>query len=465
MKSATKTISACRGSVLIIVLWIAFGLVSLALYFAQSMNFELRASDNRVSAQAADQAIDGAARYVNYLLSAQIANGSNGCLIPPSGFACEAVPVGEARFWVLGRDTNLLTGPGKLCCGLVDEASKLNLNTAPSNALIWLPRMTVDLTQSILDWRDTNATGPTVTYYALQQPPYQCKSDPFETVDELRLLFGSSMDILVGEDINRNGILDPNETDENQNNMPDPGILEYLTVYSREPNTNSDGSTKVLIRPANLSPNGPLATLLRTNFTSDRVTAILSQLQRSAAPGGGGTNNRPTTVTSATFAGPLQFYVRSGMTSTEFSQISSNLTTVTNSRSFIEGRVNVNTASATVLACLLNGDTAAAQQLVTYRQTNPNNLTSIAWIIDALGQNYPTDLAALEAGDYLTTQSYQFSADIAALGPHGRGYRRVRFVFDTSTGTPQLVYRQDLTQLGWALGTEARQKWFVAKGS
>jgi type II secretory pathway component PulK len=457
--------AASRGSVLIIVLWIAFGLVSLALYFAQSMNFELRASDNRVSAQAADQAIDGAARYVNYLLSTQIANGSNGCLIPPSGFACQAVPLGEARFWVIGRDTNNFTGPGRLCCGLIDEASKLNLNTAPSNALIWLPRMTVDLTQSILDWRETNATGPTVTYYALQQPPYQCKSDPFETVDELRLLYGASMDILVGEDINRNGILDPNETDENQNNMPDPGILEYLTVYSREPNTNSDGSTKVLIRPANLSPNGPLAGLLRTNFSSDRAAQILTRLQAGGAQVRSGTNNRPTMVTSVSFAGPLQFYVRSGMTSTEFSQIATNLTTVTNSRAFIEGRVNVNTASAAVLACLLNGDTAAAQQLVAYRQTNPNSLSSIAWIIDALGQNYPTDLTTLEAGDYLTTQSYQFTADIAALGPHGRGYRRVRFVFDTCTGTTQLVYRQDLTHLGWALGSEARQKWLLAKGT
>ena len=54
---------------LVIVLWIAFGLVSLALYFANSMNFELRASDNRVCAMAADQAIEGAARYINYLLT------------------------------------------------------------------------------------------------------------------------------------------------------------------------------------------------------------------------------------------------------------------------------------------------------------------------------------------------------------------------------------------------------------
>ncbi len=62
-------------------MWIAFGLVSLALYFANSMNFELRASDNRASAMAADQAIEGAERYLNYLLTTQIANGSNGVFL------------------------------------------------------------------------------------------------------------------------------------------------------------------------------------------------------------------------------------------------------------------------------------------------------------------------------------------------------------------------------------------------
>ena len=235
---------ARRGSVLIIVLWIAFGLVSLALYFANSMNFELRASDNRVCAQAADQAIEGAARYINYLLTQQIANGSNGVFLVLDDSLCKAVPVGEAHYWLIGRDTNTPVGPGRMCFGLVDEASKLNLNMAAStplvasNQLIWLPRMTVDLTQAILDWVNTNGTGPTVSYYAMQQPSYQCKCEPFETVDELRLLYGADMDTLVGEDANRNGILDPNENDDNQNGMLDPGILEYVTVYSREPSTN-----------------------------------------------------------------------------------------------------------------------------------------------------------------------------------------------------------------------------------
>jgi type II secretory pathway component PulK len=151
------------------------------------------------------------------------------------------------------------------------------------------------------------------------------------------------------------------------------------------------------------------------------------------------------------------------MTATEFAQVGTNFTTT--SGSYVQGRVNINTASAAVLACLVGGDTGVAQLLVNYRQSNPNNLTSIAWIIDALGQNYPDALAALEAGDYLTTQSYQFTADVAAVGPYGRGYRRVKFVFDTSSGTPQIVYRQDLTHLGWALGKEVRQNLLSAKGT
>ena len=83
MKSNGKIIkraasSAENGSVLIIVLWVALGLVSIALYFANSMSFEMRASDNAVASIEAQQAIDGAARYINYLL----ANRGNPGLVP-----------------------------------------------------------------------------------------------------------------------------------------------------------------------------------------------------------------------------------------------------------------------------------------------------------------------------------------------------------------------------------------------
>ena len=70
-------------------------------------------------------------------------------------------------------------------------------------------------------------------------------------------------------------------------------------------------------------------------------------------------------------------------------------------------------------------------------------------------------IAALRRGDYITTRSFQFTADIAAVGAYGRGYRRVKFIFDTSDGYPKILYRQDLSRLGWAIGEKARQTWLA----
>ena len=73
------------------------------------------------------------------------------------------------------------------------------------------------------------------------------------------------------------------------------------------------------------------------------------------------------------------------------------------------------------------------------------------WVADILSQTN-----AVQAGPYLTGHSYQFTADIAAVGHYGRGFRRVKFVFDTSEGAPRVIFRQDLTHLGWPLGKDVR---------
>src|SRR5829696_1519324 len=90
-----------RGSVLIIVLWVAFGLVALALYFANSMSLEMRAADNRAAALAAEQAIAGVTRYLTNVLGRLTEPG----LIPQlTSYRTEAVPVGDATFWLIGRN-------------------------------------------------------------------------------------------------------------------------------------------------------------------------------------------------------------------------------------------------------------------------------------------------------------------------------------------------------------------------
>jgi len=432
-----------RGSVLIIVLWVAIGLVSIALYFANTMTYELRASDNRVNGLASDQAIEGAARYIGYVLQNYATNGA----VPATNqFACAAVPVGDARFWLIGRDPSG-TPSSEPYFGLVDEGAKLNLNTVNTNVLSYLPNMTMDFANAIMDWRGTNGIV-SLDYATLGYLP---KNAPFETVDELRLVYGATVDLLAGDDLNRNGVLDANEKSSSGTGEMNYGLFEYTTVYTREPNFHSDGSS---LTNVNTATQARLQTFFQNEGVSSANT-IATSVFRSIHPATGGVN---------TCNGILDLAVRCrnvGMSEADFGKIYNDATTSTNT--YIRGRVNVNTADADVLTALfmgLNVDeqtaSGAAQTLVTYRQQNPNNLTSIWWLMDALGNNSPV-ITALQRGDYVTTKSFQFTADIAAVGPFGRGYRRVKFIFDISNGSPIILYRQDLSRLGWALGETVRE--------
>ncbi|HVV00579.1 MAG TPA: hypothetical protein VHH88_04405 [Verrucomicrobiae bacterium] len=450
----------------IIVLWIAFGLVSLALYFSHSMISELRASENRASGMAAEEAIMGAERYISSVLANQIAVGSNGFALDPSAYLNEAVPVGDSHFWLIGRDTNFTTGPGVMSFGLVDEASKINLNSASSNVLYDLvdlfPNSNPDMSRAIMDWRNTNSAGEFQGYYSMQAQPYQTKGGPFESIDELRMIYGADQDSLVGDDMNRNGILDPDENDLDHNGQINPGMLEYVTVFSREPNIGTNGGARINIS-AVTAGTVQLQNLLQQALGSSRANQIMQNLGVGTGGGGSARGRTPGVTATASFRSPLEFYRASRMTAAEFGQIADQIT-VTNG-SYIEGRININTASPEVLECLPGLDTnpSYAQSLLTYRQQNPDKLGSIAWIVDALGQGNSSALDALQTSDCITTRSYQVSADVAALGPNGRGYRRIRFVFDTSDGTPRVVYCQDLTSLGWALGKDVREAWLATK--
>ncbi|MCW5557242.1 MAG: general secretion pathway protein GspK [Verrucomicrobiae bacterium] len=438
-----------RGSALVITLWVAFGLVALALYFAQSTTLELRGSDNRAAMQEADQAIEGAARYAVYLLSNLQQPGVLPELVT---YQHEAVPVGDATFWFLGRQDSQggLSGlsaatPTQPWFALVDEASKLNLNTATQEMLEQLPGMTSQFAAAIVDWRDEDdevtTGGAEDQAYLLRRPAYHCKNADFESIDELRLVANATPQLLYGEDLNRNGVLDPNENDgetsspmDNRDGRLDPGLLEYVTVHSQEPTTTTNGTARVNLGQAGF--NQQLASVLETQLGADRSNAILGRL--------GG----PTT----TFNSVLEFFSRSGMTVDEFALIEADVY-ATQGTNAPRGLVNVNTASQAVLTCIPGVGTENAATLVGYRQTHSNRRNTVAWVAEVLGEQ-----AIAQAGPYLTGRSYQFTADVAAVGHFGRGYRRTRFVLDLTNGTPQIVYRQDLSHLGWALGRQVREQ-------
>lgn len=434
------TIRSSRGSVLIIVIWVCLGLVALTVYFADAMSVELRAADNGAAQIAARQAVAGGTRYAGYILT-QFA--TNGAVPHREDYKSEDLPVGDASFWFIGRDMDQRP-TNDVVFGLVDEASKININTAPRSMLEALPGMTPEVADAIVRWRTRNQTDGGDSTYSRLDPPRTIKAGQFESIDELRLVYGATLEILFGEDTNRNGALDDNENDgeqsaprDNSDGLIQPGILEYVTIYSSEPNTRPTGGSRINITTQQVRQQR-LMPILQQRFGQGRAQAIL------AAVG-------PGDIRSV-----AEFMVASRMAADEFTQIRNDITASNNST--VRGLINVNTASETVLSCIPGIGPENASAVVAFRLQHPDLLTNFAWLPQVLSRG-----AIQRAGPYITDRSFQFSADVAAVGRSGRGYSREKTVFDMTRGTPRIVYHQDLTAYGWALGSAVRQALRIAR--
>jgi len=134
----------------------------------------------------------------------------------------------------------------------------------PANPLLGLPNMTSELADAILDFIDEDddprSAGAESDYYQSLSPPYRAKNGPLRSLDELLLVGGVTPRLLYGEDANRNGVLDPNEDDgelsypsDDSNGTLDRGWLPYLTLYSRESNTDNAGQPRVNLNNSDLS--------------------------------------------------------------------------------------------------------------------------------------------------------------------------------------------------------------------
>lgn len=231
------------GSALVLTLWVITGLISVTLLFGHSMTLNYRGADYQYAAAQADQAVESGIRYAMYVLANQ---DEVGAPLDPLSYVYEEAELGEAFFWFIGRAIDGANTSRDPEFGLIDEASKLNLNTATVEMLQALPGMTPELAAAIVDWRDEDdepsENGAESETYGMRTPGYASKNAPFHSVEELRYLEGAEIEILYGEDINMNGVLDPNENDgdetppaDNSDGFLDYGILEYVTVFTTEP--------------------------------------------------------------------------------------------------------------------------------------------------------------------------------------------------------------------------------------
>jgi DNA uptake protein ComE-like DNA-binding protein len=463
--SSRRGRSSTRGSVLIIVLWVCLGLVALTLYFGNSMNSERQAAENRVAEVTSRQTAAGARRYAAYVIKQY---GAGGAMPAIDQYKAESVLVGDGEFWFIGRDP--AQNPARPQTtepyfALVDEASKLNLNTVTSAMLQALPLqgMTQEFADAVVAWRTANSTQAAnmENIYTQLNPPRHNKGAPFESVDELRLIDGALLDLVLGEDTNRNGVMDANEDDgdqsaprDDQNGQLLAGLLDYVTIYSSEPATSASGARRINVAQltAQQTRQQFQTRMTQAGITQQRATQILARIPVAQAGGQGGAGGQQQQQQAAAPTSVADFMITTQITAEEFALIHTELTATTATNGIATGLVNVNTASAAVLSAIPGIGPDNATALVEYRETHPDEMTSFAWL-----RNVLTAAQIRQAGRYITDQSYQFTADIAAVGAFGRGYTREKVVFDNSTGVPRIIFHQDLTGYGWALGGNTRR--------
>jgi type II secretory pathway component PulK len=277
-----------RTGVVLLIVLIVVAMLALGAYsFTRLMNVEAEGAKSSGRMLQARAAAESGVDYVAALLADQKLNGALGSDLydSPELFDGQIVTddsVGgtslACRFCILAPLENGAVS-NSLRFGLSDEAGRINLNALTAreqassgqssagssaastaaettNPLLYLPNMTEDIADAILDWLDSDdeprAAGAESDFYQSLRPPYRAKNGPIHSPDELLLVRGVTARLLYGEDANRNGILDPNEDDGEQSypyddgdGTLDRGWSQYLTIYSRESNADATGQPRI----------------------------------------------------------------------------------------------------------------------------------------------------------------------------------------------------------------------------
>jgi type II secretory pathway component PulK len=448
-----------RGAIFLVALGVVVILTSVVLVLVQSMRTESTASANRMSVAQAEAVEEAAEMWV---LGQIETNTSDAVTITTT--PAEALQVGTGYFWLLSPDP---TQDQTLNYGIVDEASKMNINAnwggtsgnfPIQDQLALLPNMTQAIADNITSWAGqvSDPDGATTDYYQSLPEPYTAKSAPFESVEELLLVEGMTPQILFGQDVNRNGVIEQSEQQNNGgititvgNGTDTRGILNYVTAWSTDSNTTITGGKRATVDVSRAGTS--LITLqnaLTKAISSSRAAAIVNQISLALPPG-----NAPATW------GLGGFYTASGMTPQEFGEAFDYLTVggTGSPQKPHTGLINVNTASAQVLATLPGLEQGQADTIVASRASA--DLSNLSWFFQAVGTSEVAPVAP-----YITDRSFVYSADIVAVSGDGRAFKREKIVVNVTAIPAKIVYRKDLTSLGWPLTADIRQELRSGKG-
>jgi type II secretory pathway component PulK len=419
----------------------------------------------------------------------------------------------NSKFTVLSPRENDSMGSYGPRRGLTDETGKINLNafmaadpTGKSlyNALMLLPNMTDPIANSIVYWLDPNGTarssGADNTYYTSLTPSYMATNGDLVTLDQLLLVQGVTPQLLYGDDLNRNGVMESNEQLTDPTGTFGRGWSDYMTIYSREPNLSSTGTARIFLNedatttdlPTQFSTlsdavGGDMATFimlaringLQTNSTGTGATGGAG----GGAGGAGGNNTQAGSLGGASL--DLTTAKASNKINSVFDMINATVTvpgtgkgakdtvyqsplndaselaallpllldqTTTNQNTQLVGRINVNTATPAVLATLsglqpTDVDMIVASQPVYTSTEAPDPIyQSVAWLMTRANLT-ATQMKRLEP--YITAYSQVYRFQSVGYFEGGGPLVRLEVVVDlnpvaNTTGTvtyyPRVLY-------------------------
>lgn len=433
------------------------------------------------------------------------------------------------RFSIIAPPDPTTGGITALNYGVMDECGKINLvvwmNNDPTGQQLFgmlsaLPNMTPQIAYNIIAWMGgsygISNGGAQNDYYMGLTPPYQCKNNVPDSLDELLLVQGVTRDLLYGADGNRNGIQDGNEPASTSSTTApisgfDRGWSQYLTIYSREQNSDQNGNPYIWLNNADLQQ---LYSAISVDVDDDLAKFIVMYQQYGPASSTGGTQSLASTILSI---GGLKVTVSSGPTTvpgtlssyqpqytkkskanlTSMFQLvnasvnipgtdpqtgkaittnyASPLNNVAGQRALlpalftfatvfpnpeIPARININTAPQEILnsvqnlsvslpgaASLADTDTQNILQMRQQATGAPGDIYATPTWLLTEANIKPTILAALEP--YITTRTQVYRVQSVGYFENGKGPAvRLEAVVDTNAGRPRIIAWRNLSDLG-----------------
>ncbi|MCP4644730.1 MAG: hypothetical protein GY851_30090 [bacterium] len=220
---------------LLLVLWVMMVLctVALQMHFAAHLRLNVTAGTGD-AAKALYLARAGVELAVSDLMDVEKGVVSLQDLSDSVDHTYREVELGEGVF-------TLYAGPderGEPRCGILDECSKLNINTVETDVLSRLQGMEPETAKAIIEMRP---------------------EDGYWDLDDVAVLEQVDLVVLYGEDQNRNGLLDAGEDDgeeswppDNADGTLDQGLSAYLTTRSATRNVTAEGGERAKLGEASV---------------------------------------------------------------------------------------------------------------------------------------------------------------------------------------------------------------------